>query len=101
MYCLPAKTQLTVQILSSLQHVTMNASVLRQTSRAARAASRVSSSAHISRRCASSAVTYNWKDPLNSANLYTEDELAIQDTARQYCQEQLLPRVLGMRDGLR
>ena len=46
------------------------------------------------RRHASSAV-FNWEDPLAAAELYTEEELAIQDTARQYCQEQLQPRVLG------
>ncbi|OQE30098.1 hypothetical protein PENSTE_c002G03047 [Penicillium steckii] len=45
------------------------------------------------RRHASSAV-FNWEDPLAAAELYTEEELAIQDTARQYCQEQLQPRVL-------
>ena len=71
----------------------MHASLLRNTSRAARVASRAAST-HISRRCASSTAAFNWQDPLNSANLYTEDELAIQETARQYCQEQLLPRVL-------
>lgn len=40
--------------------------------------------------------TFNWEDPLVASELYTEEELAIQDTARQYCQERLLPRVLGM-----
>jgi glutaryl-CoA dehydrogenase len=45
-------------------------------------------------RWASSAV-FNWEDPLAASELYTEEELAIQDTARQYCQERLLPRVLG------
>lgn len=40
---------------------------------------------------------FNWEDPLLASELYTEEELAIQDTARQYCQERLLPRVLGMR----
>lgn len=42
------------------------------------------------------ATTFNWEDPLVASELYTEEELAIQDTARQYCQERLLPRVLGM-----
>lgn len=41
--------------------------------------------------------TFNWEDPLAASELYTEEELAIQDTARQYCQERLMPRVLGMR----
>ena len=42
------------------------------------------------------ATAFNWEDPLVASDLYTEEELAIQDTARQYCQERLLPRVLGM-----
>jgi glutaryl-CoA dehydrogenase len=46
------------------------------------------------RRCASSAV-FNWEDPLAAEELYTSEELAIQDTARQYCQERLMPRILG------
>ncbi|KAG2007883.1 hypothetical protein GB937_008243 [Aspergillus fischeri] len=37
---------------------------------------------------------FNWEDPLAASELYTDEELAIQDTARQYCQERLLPRVL-------
>jgi glutaryl-CoA dehydrogenase len=48
-----------------------------------------------SRRWASS-TAFNWEDPLAAAELYTEEELAIQDTARQYSQERLLPRVLGI-----
>ncbi|RMJ22198.1 Glutaryl-CoA dehydrogenase [Aspergillus sp. HF37] len=40
------------------------------------------------------ATAFNWEDPLVASELYTEEELAIQDTARQYCQERLLPRVL-------
>lgn len=31
---------------------------------------------------------------MGAQNLYTEEELAIQETARSYCQERLLPRVL-------
>jgi hypothetical protein len=46
-------------------------------------------------RCASS-VAFNWEDPLNTSTLFTEDEIAIQETARSYCQERMLPRVLGM-----
>ncbi|KAL1953459.1 hypothetical protein VTO42DRAFT_2797 [Malbranchea cinnamomea] len=72
----------------------MNTSMLlRHTSRAARTAGRAAS-VRISRRCASSAAKFDWEDPLNAANLYTPEELAIQDTARQYCQERLLPRIL-------
>lgn len=39
---------------------------------------------------------YNWNDPLGAQNLFTEEELAVSETAESYCQEQLLPRVLGM-----
>lgn len=48
------------------------------------------------RRCASSNVSFDWKDPLGSNNNFTEEELAIAETAESYSQEQLLPRVLGM-----
>lgn len=47
------------------------------------------------RRSAHSAASFKWTDPLDAESLYTADELAIQDTARRYCQEQLAPRVLG------
>jgi glutaryl-CoA dehydrogenase len=40
------------------------------------------------------ATAFKWEDPLLASELYTEDELAIQETARQYCQERLQPRVL-------
>lgn len=40
--------------------------------------------------------TFNWEDPLNSKNLFTEEELAIGETAERYCQERMLPRVLRM-----
>ncbi|KAL3472676.1 acyl-CoA dehydrogenase/oxidase [Aspergillus californicus] len=40
------------------------------------------------------ATNFNWEDPLLASELYTEEEIAIQDTARQYCQERLQPRVL-------
>ncbi|KAJ5110944.1 hypothetical protein N7532_001479 [Penicillium argentinense] len=68
----------------------MNRSLLRLAARSVKAGPGVSA---IGRRHASSAV-FNWEDPLAAAELYTEEELAIQDTARQYCQEQLQPRVL-------
>lgn len=38
---------------------------------------------------------FDWKDPLTAANLFTEEELAIAETAESYCQERMLPRVLG------
>lgn len=67
----------------------MNRSLLRAAARAVQAGRPVAG-----RRYASSAV-FNWEDPLAAEELYTEEELAIQDTARQYCQDRLMPRVLG------
>ncbi len=40
---------------------------------------------------------FNWEDPLHSQSLLTEEELAIAETAESYCQERMLPRVLGKR----
>ncbi|KAJ7668661.1 glutaryl-CoA dehydrogenase [Mycena polygramma] len=46
-------------------------------------------------RCASThSANWNHQDPLNLESLLTEDEIAIRDTAHEYCQEKLLPRVL-------
>jgi len=43
----------------------------------------------------SAKVTYDWKDALRiESSLLTEDEVAIKDTAHEYCQENLMPRVL-------
>ena len=50
---------------------------------------------NITRRYAHTPVAFNWEDPLGASNLYTEEELAIQETAKAYCQERMLPRVLG------
>ena len=48
------------------------------------------------RRCASGmSAKYDWQDPLNLNNVLTEEEQAISETARSYCQERMLPRVLG------
>ena len=47
------------------------------------------------KRFAHAPVAFNWQDPLDSASLFTEEELAIQETAKAYCQERMLPRVLG------
>lgn len=69
----------------------MNRSVLRAAARSIK----VAPPSVAGRRYASSAV-FNWEDPLAAAELYTEEELAIQNTARQYCQDKLMPRVLGM-----
>lgn len=37
---------------------------------------------------------FSYQDPLNIQTLLTEDEIAISETARSYCQEKLQPRVL-------
>ena len=52
-----------------------------------------------SKRCASTTsdgpkLQFNWQDPLISKDLLNEEEIAIAETAREYCQEMLLPRVL-------
>jgi hypothetical protein len=39
--------------------------------------------------------TFDWRDPLFSSNLLTEEEIDIAKTADAYCQERMLPRVLG------
>ncbi|KAH7085783.1 glutaryl-CoA dehydrogenase [Paraphoma chrysanthemicola] len=45
-------------------------------------------------RAISSSVPFDWEDPLSSKTIFTEQEIDIQETARAYCQERLLPRVL-------
>ncbi|KII95669.1 hypothetical protein PLICRDRAFT_87024 [Plicaturopsis crispa FD-325 SS-3] len=50
-----------------------------------------------SRRAASTTskfAKFDWQDSLNLESLLTEDEIAIRDAAREYCQENLAPRVL-------
>lgn len=37
---------------------------------------------------------FNWKDGLSIESLLTQDELAIQESAGDYCQNELMPRVL-------
>jgi glutaryl-CoA dehydrogenase len=37
---------------------------------------------------------FDWADPLHIDDLLSEDERLIRDSARAYCQEQLMPRVL-------
>ncbi|KAF9464976.1 acyl-CoA dehydrogenase NM domain-like protein [Collybia nuda] len=49
----------------------------------------------VGRRAASTKLAkFRWEDPLNLESLLTDDEVAIRDTAHQYCQEKLQPRVL-------
>ncbi len=39
-------------------------------------------------------VHFNWQDPLLLDSLLTEEERLIRDSAHQYCQEKLMPRIL-------
>ncbi len=41
----------------------------------------------------SDAARFNWEDPFQMQDLLSEEERLVRDTARQYAQEQLLPRV--------
>lgn len=45
-------------------------------------------------RSVSKFVSFNWEDPLNLESLLTEEELAVQKTAHDFCQENLMPKVL-------
>jgi len=57
---------------------------------------RPSTVAAVGRRHVHTPVPFDWQDPLGTKNLFTEEELAISETAESYCQERMLPRVLGM-----
>ena len=41
--------------------------------------------------------TFDWQDPLQLTGTLTDEEVAISNAAREYCQERVLPRVLRMR----
>lgn len=41
----------------------------------------------------STKTVFNWEDPLNLESQLAEDEIAMRDTFRSYCQEKLLPRI--------
>lgn len=41
-----------------------------------------------------STAKFNWQDPLNLDGLLQDDERLIRDTAHQYCQQKLMPRIL-------
>ena len=41
----------------------------------------------------SDSARFNWEDPFQMQDLLSEEERLVRDTARQYAQEQLLPRV--------
>ncbi len=38
---------------------------------------------------------FDWQDPLGFEELLTEDEKLVRDTARDFCQEKLMPRILA------
>ena len=40
-------------------------------------------------------ISFNWQDPLLLESLLTEEERMIRDSAHQYCQEKLMPRILS------
>ncbi|KAF2495218.1 glutaryl-CoA dehydrogenase-like protein [Lophium mytilinum] len=61
---------------------------------AVRQLTRPTGSAVVGRRYAHTPAAFDWKDPLGANNLFTEDELAIAETAEAYCQERMLPRLL-------
>ncbi len=39
-------------------------------------------------------VKFDWQDPLNLDSLLNDEEKITRDSARQYCQSKLMPRVL-------
>ncbi len=39
-------------------------------------------------------VKFNWQDPLSLESLLSEEERLVRDSAHQYCQEKLMPRIL-------
>ena len=65
-----------------------------------RAARRVAQPSSLAARHLHTPVAFDWKDPLGAHNLYTEEETAIAEVAEEYCQERMLPRVLGKRDAI-
>lgn len=40
------------------------------------------------------AASFNWQDPLSLESMLSEEERMIRDSAHQYCQERLMPRIL-------
>ncbi len=37
---------------------------------------------------------FNWEDPLNLADSLSEEEILVMDSAKSYCQDKLMPRIL-------
>jgi len=42
----------------------------------------------------SNRASFNWQDPLNLDSMLTQEERMMRDSAHQYCQEKLMPRIL-------
>jgi glutaryl-CoA dehydrogenase len=42
----------------------------------------------------SNRASFNWQDPLNLDSMLTQEERMMRDSAYQYCQEKLMPRIL-------
>ena len=38
--------------------------------------------------------TFNWEDPLNLNDNLSEEEIMVMDSARAYCADKLMPRIL-------
>ncbi|KAF9529664.1 glutaryl-CoA dehydrogenase [Crepidotus variabilis] len=72
----------------------MLSSTRQMSSKIAGPALRVSKHVPATHRAASGLAKFDWEDPLNLESQLTDEEIAIRDTAREYCQENLLPRVL-------
>lgn len=54
------------------------------------------SKAHATKPAAAAKAVFNWTDPLNLESQLSEEERAVRDTARDYAQEKLLPRIVEM-----
>ena len=50
--------------------------------------------ANVSPRKGATRAEFKWEDPLLLEDQLSEEERLVRDTARQYCQENLMPRVL-------
>ncbi len=54
------------------------------------------SRAHATKPAAAAKAVFDWIDPLNFESQLSEEERAVRDTARDYAQEKLLPRIVEM-----
>jgi glutaryl-CoA dehydrogenase len=54
------------------------------------------SKAHATKPTAAAKAVFDWTDPLNFESQLSEEERAVRDTARDYAQEKLLPRIVEM-----